>query len=516
MNKTKQREVLILILCVLIGLVLRLHTFDRRSLWVDEIYTFNDSRDGLKDQLEYYRENPTYPHPPLFFVLTHFFYPFEKPERDLRMIPLIFGILSLLMIYFVSRSFSHDIALPCTLSLTFMTYHISLSQDARPYSLLLFLSMSGLYFFMKYLKTSKRKHLILVAFFYSALFHTSYSTIPFILLSQVLWLYNPRETDRKPVLASFITLNGLILLFCLPWTFFIVYHFEGQSLGEYLRYAKENIPLWSTAYWIFHDWASHALLMLLSILALILFAFLSKNRTNAIVLLSMVLLPIGGVYLFCSLLNLSHFITSRYFISFLPIFFVSIYLAIHTIENRLKLFGGVCWLSILFLAIFTAANLNLLRLYYGSEKQDFRGVANYLKKEIQDGDSIIVLSVEYFPGILHYLGVYPNGRHYRIPCRTVSENELEYRLPLVIENRDFVISCSKKYWLQYALEGSRLWFVLNKTAAEKEKGNPSCILKGRFDGSFLNLNRFPTDASMYLFLWGPESQERRGIDVSVQ
>ena len=131
LNDEKQKELIILILCFLIGFVLRFYTFDQKSLWIDEVHTFNDSRDGLKGQLQYYKENPTNLHPPLFYILTHVFYPFAKPERDLRIIPLIFGTLSIPMIYFLSRLFSPAIALPCTLSLVFMTYHIYFSQDGR-------------------------------------------------------------------------------------------------------------------------------------------------------------------------------------------------------------------------------------------------------------------------------------------------------------------------------------------------------------------------------------------------
>src|SRR4030065_1552378 len=128
LNDEKQKELIILILCFLIGFALRFYTFDQKSLWIDEIHTFNDSRYSLEDQLKFYKENPTYLHPPLFFVLTHLFHPFSKPERDLRIIPLIFGTLSIFMIYFLARLFSPRIALPCAFSLAFMAYHISISQ----------------------------------------------------------------------------------------------------------------------------------------------------------------------------------------------------------------------------------------------------------------------------------------------------------------------------------------------------------------------------------------------------
>src|SRR4030043_741331 len=158
-DNTKLKELLILILLLLIGFTLRFYTFDQKSLWIDEIYTFNDSRDDLKGQLKFYSENPTFLHPPLFFVLTHLFHPFTKPERDLRIIPLIFGILSIPMIYILSRQFSQTIASSCTVCLTFMTYHIYLSQNGRPYTLIMFIGMAGLFFFARHLQTLERRTL---------------------------------------------------------------------------------------------------------------------------------------------------------------------------------------------------------------------------------------------------------------------------------------------------------------------------------------------------------------------
>jgi hypothetical protein len=109
-GKIKRKEFLILFLCTIIGFALRFYTFDQKSLWLDEIYTLQDSRDGFKGQLEFFKENPTYLRAPLFFVLTLQFYPFTKPGRDLRIIPMVFGTLSILLYYFLSKSFSSGMA----------------------------------------------------------------------------------------------------------------------------------------------------------------------------------------------------------------------------------------------------------------------------------------------------------------------------------------------------------------------------------------------------------------------
>src|SRR4030042_5851405 len=230
MNKPRQKELIILVLCILIGFTLRYYTFDQKSLWLDEIHTFNDSRDGFREQIKFYKDNPTFLHPPLFFILTHLFYPFTKPERDLRILPLVFGTLSIPMFYILARLFSTQIGILCTLLLTFMTYHISLSQEGRSYSLLMFLGMASLYFFVKHLKTTKKKPLFFVAVIFAVLFHMSYSSILFIVFSQILWFYRAGEVDKKSRLSSFMFLNGLTLLFCFPWLLFLLLNFKRQPV----------------------------------------------------------------------------------------------------------------------------------------------------------------------------------------------------------------------------------------------------------------------------------------------
>jgi hypothetical protein len=516
-NNPTRKEVIGLILCLLIGFALRFYAFDRKSLWIDEIHTFNESRDDLQRQLRYYQEDPTNLHPPLFFILTHIFYPFPKPERDLRIIPLIFGTLSIPMIYFLARSFSPNIALPCALSLTFMAYHISLSQEGRSYSLLMFLGMAGLYFFLKYLKSLDRRFLIVTAFIFAILFLTSYSAVPFIALSQILWLYRANEDGKKPGVLSFLSLNVLTLAIITPWIIFLALNYKGQSMMPATE-EKVIISFWEILYGIFHDWVPYAPLTIISAVVLVLFPFFSKHRKNALILLVAFILPIGGLYLYCKLLNVAHFVTSRYFVNFLPLFFISIYLSLNAIEVKFKRIKKFMRMKTVFVILFIASNMMILPLYYRSEKQDFKGLVNYLKQQLRDGDEIIVVGGSLAPimGMLHYFRVYPEGRHYLIPYWKISEEEIEYRISLISQNRRFTISGSKTYWFQRVTEGRRIWLLIGKDGAKKFKQNFPFAFKGYFDGSFLNFDRFPTDNSMYLFLWDPSSPGQKGIDMPLE
>jgi hypothetical protein len=515
LGSPKRREWLIVISCLLIGFALRFYAFDEKSLWLDEVHTFNDSRDDLKGQIKFYRENPTHLHPPLFFIVTHSFYPFPKPERDLRIIPLIFGILSIPMIYFLSKSFSPNIALPCTLSLTFMTYHISLSQEGRSYTMLMFFGMVALYFLMQHFKSSNKRYLGLVALTFTILFYTSYSSIPFIVFSQLFWFYHVDEINQKRSISSFAILNGLVGLFCIPWLIFIALNFKGQPIMD--PFHTEGTGSFAVIlYRIFNDWVPQVPLMITSAVLLILFPVVAKSKRRPLILLAVLFLPVGGLYTFCKLFNITHFITSRYFINFFPLFLISIYLSIDSVEIKFEKIRRLVRLKTLFVILFVACNLIMLPLYYRSEKQNFKGLVAYLESNLQQGDKIFVGGVGNMPGILHYFGAYPEGRHHRVPYTKFSEKEIEFKKPFISRSRVHTLYASTHCCSRYVADGSRLWIVVGEKNARRLKKSSPYALKGYFDGSFLNYIKFPFDASLYLFLWNPKSPEDKGIDMSIE
>jgi 4-amino-4-deoxy-L-arabinose transferase-like glycosyltransferase len=516
-NIVKQKEIIALLLCLLIGLALRFYTFDQKSLWLDEVHTFNESRDDLKGQLKFYREYPTHLQPPLFFVLSHLFYPFTKPERDLRIIPLIFGTLSVPMIYFLSRMFSPVAALPCTLSLTFMAYHISLSQEGRSYGLLMFLGMLSIYLFMRYKKTTKFGYLIAVCFSWAIMVLTSYSAIPFLVFIQVLWFFRSREDIRSPHISSILAMNLITLLLLLPWFLFVLLNYPGKNVTDPYD-PRFVLSLKDIVYGLFHDWTPHLPLMIVSAAMLVLFPFVADDKKKAWLLVSVFFLPILGLYFFCRVFNISHFITSRYFITFLPFFLITLYLSIGAIERKLIFFKKFLRLQWLFLFLFIASNIVILPLYYRSEKQDFRGLVRYLQQYLRDGDAIYLGGTFFYAGVFHYFGILPKGRHYELTTYQNPQVEKEVVMAsLPYKNITIPVYYSRRCCSQYVVNGNRLWIVVGGKGAAQEimKGSPA-VLKGFFDGSFVNFKQFPTDASLYLFLWDPKSPGEKGINIPIE
>ncbi len=63
MYRLRTNEFIIVTSCTHIGLIVRSYAFGKKSLRIDEIYIFHCSRDGIHDQLGFYKEDRNFLHP---------------------------------------------------------------------------------------------------------------------------------------------------------------------------------------------------------------------------------------------------------------------------------------------------------------------------------------------------------------------------------------------------------------------------------------------------------------------
>ena len=201
---TKRKEILLVMTCFLIGFALRFYSFDQKSLWMDEIYTVQDSRDDFSGHLEFYKEKPTNMHPPLFYILTHLFYPFNKAERDIRIFPLCLERFR----YPWSISFQEcsPLLLPSRVPLPLLLWPIILPSPKRVVLIPLscFLAWGASTFYWIFWGRPKRLSLFLLRSF------SQFCSIPVTVLSPLLYSLrcfgsiNPTVRRRNPTfLLSF-------------------------------------------------------------------------------------------------------------------------------------------------------------------------------------------------------------------------------------------------------------------------------------------------------------------------
>jgi len=146
----------ILLMILFIGSFLRIYKLDYKGLWLDEIIevTTADSN-TIAGVLESTTQHLS---PPLGLIIPHFFLQFGNNDFIARLPSVIFGILSIVLIYTVAKSlFGIKEGLISALLLSISPFHIWYSQEARMYSLFVFFSLLSILFFYKGIVDNEKK-----------------------------------------------------------------------------------------------------------------------------------------------------------------------------------------------------------------------------------------------------------------------------------------------------------------------------------------------------------------------
>lgn len=181
-----------LVLILILGLGLRLVNINQ-SLWLDEASQAQMSSLSLT-QIWTARGGDF--HPPLFYFLAHFWLQLGHSEIWLRLLPVSFGVLNILVVYRLAQklvSRGHLAALLMAVA----PFHIYYSQEFRAYSLLSLLGTLSMYFLL-------RQKYLWLALVNTLLLYTHYSSV-FLILAQFI---------IHPVVIYYLPFTALLYL---PW-----------------------------------------------------------------------------------------------------------------------------------------------------------------------------------------------------------------------------------------------------------------------------------------------------------
>ncbi len=135
-----------LALIVAVALAVRIYNLDGRSLWLDEIRTalyahFSSPADVIERAVTRVNQMP------LFFLFTWLLGPIGDNEFVLRLPAAIFGTLCVPAVFVLAqRLFGVRVALIASILTTVLPIAVWFSQDARPYSLLMLLTVLQMYY----------------------------------------------------------------------------------------------------------------------------------------------------------------------------------------------------------------------------------------------------------------------------------------------------------------------------------------------------------------------------------
>lgn len=220
----KRNVLFLLVLILILGAFLRIYKLGSESFWIDEMETIyavqqesfptvlkNIYQTGLAAP-QYYDEGDTGAMPLNFLFSYYWTKIFGLSEFKLRLLSALFGIGSLYLIFLIGKMmFDQKTGLLAAFILSINYMHIYYSQEARSYSLLVFLTLLTVYFLLRILKENKAYDLLFILSG-SLLAYTHYFGF-FILFFEFVYFLAYYKSHLKSIIISYA---GIFVLY-LPW-----------------------------------------------------------------------------------------------------------------------------------------------------------------------------------------------------------------------------------------------------------------------------------------------------------
>ncbi|MFH1590466.1 MAG: glycosyltransferase family 39 protein [archaeon] len=154
MKKKIILAIILLIFCL--GLFLRVHDFTEKSFWIDEAFTVKAAQqDSLPSLVNFVKEEEA--SPPAYFILARSLYSATQDIYSLRLISVFFGVLSIILVFFLAKElFGIRTALLSSLLTSMSAPLILYSQEARVWSFFVFTALLSSHLFFLHIK--KKAH----------------------------------------------------------------------------------------------------------------------------------------------------------------------------------------------------------------------------------------------------------------------------------------------------------------------------------------------------------------------
>ena len=125
----------LLLFVIAFGFALRVHRIDEKGLWLDEAFSVWMAQNTLPELMGWLVRIDQ--HPPLYYVLLHFWLWFGDSAAHVRMLSALFGTLAIPVIFLVGRRlFGNGVGLIAAFILAISPFHVRFAQEARMYTLL--------------------------------------------------------------------------------------------------------------------------------------------------------------------------------------------------------------------------------------------------------------------------------------------------------------------------------------------------------------------------------------------
>ena len=361
---------------LLVGIGMRVFRLTHWGLAHDELFTLRDSLQG--------GELPLRPKA-LLFILNHYLVApfFELDEFGLRVLPLVFGVAGIVVVFFVtSRLFGSLSGFFAAVLVTFAPWHLYWSQNARYQSLLFLLSAGVPVAVYLAVKEEKLKWFVAAALL-SVLAILAHPSAAFVVAGAGVWLagyiglraIRGARVSRRVLVAvalSLVLLAGASAFRLAP---IVIDRLEVSEqwgiagpflLVSFVNWLTPGISLFAAGgvLWMWRDGSRDLALLLVAAVGV---------PYAALALLGYVL-PVSVGYLFCA----------APFVMMAAGHFVARLSTLATDPLRSALIGGTCALTLV-----AGGLTGILSHYMDGGRPDYKGAGTHLEARTEPGDLVV-------------------------------------------------------------------------------------------------------------------------------
>lgn len=399
------RELQLLLSITFIGAFLRIYQLGAESVWLDEASTYFLSSDTLSGIYEATKNDV---HPPLYYFVVHFFLFDGRSEILLRFPSMVFGMLAIPVIYMLgSRLFSEKEGLISSFLLSISLAHIYYSQEARMYSMMVFLTLGSIFFFYAAIEDKRNTFWGLFVVFTVLNIYTHYFgffifPIEILYFTFLLFAYENRKlrfrSELLPQAKIFLISVVSIIVLIIP-RIQVFFEQAASRVGGEVTWGVDQTYFIMSLFSHFTLSPSPSLLYL-TFFALGVLSIIQSNRRQAFLLCSWFVLPVMVSYYLSGIMPFH----PRYLLFILPAYLLIIARGLtatssfifsksSTPKSKKKLLENkqqVLTIAFVFIFLLTAL-LPIVNYYSSPQKEDWRSVASYINSVTQKGDVIVPL-----------------------------------------------------------------------------------------------------------------------------
>ncbi|MBU0468866.1 MAG: glycosyltransferase family 39 protein [Candidatus Omnitrophica bacterium] len=497
------------------------------DLWMDEVVSDTFSDRFVSNYSQMFGVSPVSvlidkikadPPSSLYYLTINFYSKLFGDGKSLRIVSLLFSMLTLYLIYLVSRLFfSQRASIYAVLIMAINPFHIWYAQEARVYSMACFFSLLMVYFFIKGIRSDKKSFWLGFVFAGILAVYSSYHA-GFLLVATLIALFFKKNRKHSVKLVFSII---IIVLFSIVLNPALKTQIGFVKSSFWLQPPKMIMLVYTLMVFTLGYSASlvqHIIGMLVYVVLFVygINVFLKVDKEDTILLFSFFIFPIIAVFAFSK--TILPVYLNRQMIMFSPFYYLLVAKGIDSIKKRdLRLISLVI---VILLGLFSLRNFYKGKVYpedikaycWGNvhEKKNYSELVEYVVEQYKEGDMVAATDLESYNLFLLYvvknykeLDFHPSGMFryvfypkYVEPFTSrflqIDEHINELSLDVVEDLHDCSLtntgSLSVRKFNSNKTPFKRIWLLSSSTIKASSISNSSVLVRNKIAESFYGLS----------------------------